>query len=666
MIADRNTGVERTSTLQGQKIAMGLDMSPEALAFMMRSWTDLYTDQELACIREYSTNASDAHVMAGVTRPIEVELPGPLSPFLTIRDFGIGLTVDDIVEVYSKYGASTKRDSNEVQGMLGFGCKAALSYTPQFTVTSVKDGVRVQMAVSREADGTGSMQIVDTSTTDAGNGTTIQIPVRRENEMEAKARLFFSFWESGSVLVNGKAPERVEGLPVGDSMVVFEGPKDNYGYRSEAKSYVVMGKVAYPVARFPGVDLTRGYGLVAFVPIGAVNFVPSREGLMESDPTTQTTLNDIGGQFNALAPGAIQDQIDKETEPAKALATMVSFQALLPGARRGQYTFKGQSLPTTYRFSSTEQAQIATRHSHALSTCSALWEVAAPQWGTTLWFEGHDGTKFTPTHKKKILQWCDENGHSKMMSFVMLAGKLPADIRRYVAKDTIVAWQDVKAVKLPVVQSNAALYGISYRVKNISGSYGMWVDGEYHDEKLASEIDGKNPVFFCRGSRHEIESWQSVLTHFNPKCTVVHMGENRLAKFQRDFPKAQNVNAAVHLLFEKWIKTVSADPERMMSLAMADAGRAAFFAKLDILQVNDPAIKTAIRIAKMDLTRTVVERKLFGYVIGRHHQRMPINQSFKDPMARYPLAACARLHEQKTIDHLYIYVNAAYAARKGA
>src|ERR1035437_10098491 len=89
-----------TSTLQGERVGMSIDEG--ALAHIMSVLTDLYSDPEMAVIREYSTNALDAHVEAGVTRPIEVTLPSALSPYLKIRDYGTGLDVEDIRTIYSR------------------------------------------------------------------------------------------------------------------------------------------------------------------------------------------------------------------------------------------------------------------------------------------------------------------------------------------------------------------------------------------------------------------------------------------------------------------------------------------------------------------------------------------------------------------------------------
>ena len=60
----------------------------------------LYSDKVLAVIREYSTNAVDAHIEVGKGDvPIKVTLPTALTPEFTVRDFGRGLTEEHIGEI---------------------------------------------------------------------------------------------------------------------------------------------------------------------------------------------------------------------------------------------------------------------------------------------------------------------------------------------------------------------------------------------------------------------------------------------------------------------------------------------------------------------------------------------------------------------------------------
>jgi HSP90 family molecular chaperone len=62
----------------------------------------MYSDKILAVIREYSTNAYDAHVVAGIKNtPIRISLPNTLFPEFKVRDYGHGLSEEDVKNVYA-------------------------------------------------------------------------------------------------------------------------------------------------------------------------------------------------------------------------------------------------------------------------------------------------------------------------------------------------------------------------------------------------------------------------------------------------------------------------------------------------------------------------------------------------------------------------------------
>ena len=97
----------------------------------------LYSDKVLAVLREYSSNAWDAHREAGKpTLPIKITMPTDMEPTLSIRDWGLGLSPVDVFEVFTQYGASTKRDNDNAVGMLGIGC--LLKGQPIVTVMGMK------------------------------------------------------------------------------------------------------------------------------------------------------------------------------------------------------------------------------------------------------------------------------------------------------------------------------------------------------------------------------------------------------------------------------------------------------------------------------------------------------------------------------------------------
>ena len=99
-----------------------------------------YSNTQLAVIREISANALDANVEANAKRRIEVKLPTSMNPTFAVRDFGGGLSEEDVFGLYSKYGKSTKRQSNNYIGAFGIGKFAPLSSGDNFTCVSYHTG----------------------------------------------------------------------------------------------------------------------------------------------------------------------------------------------------------------------------------------------------------------------------------------------------------------------------------------------------------------------------------------------------------------------------------------------------------------------------------------------------------------------------------------------
>jgi HSP90 family molecular chaperone len=64
----------------------------------------LYSNKIRAIIRELSCNAVDSHVAAGKADiPFEVHLPTIFEPWFAVKDFGIGLTGDQVTSIYTTY-----------------------------------------------------------------------------------------------------------------------------------------------------------------------------------------------------------------------------------------------------------------------------------------------------------------------------------------------------------------------------------------------------------------------------------------------------------------------------------------------------------------------------------------------------------------------------------
>ena len=111
--------VKSQGAVASSRFHLDMDQAAHLMSILREG---LYSDPILAVIREYGTNAWDSHKTSGCPdKPINVTLPTDFDPTYTVRDYGSGLSDDEVLRVFTGYGTSTKRDSNAAVGMLGIG-----------------------------------------------------------------------------------------------------------------------------------------------------------------------------------------------------------------------------------------------------------------------------------------------------------------------------------------------------------------------------------------------------------------------------------------------------------------------------------------------------------------------------------------------------------------
>lgn len=103
-----------------ESIGMSLDLDSAQILMQMLS-KNLYSDAIGSTIRECASNALDSHRRAGIKEAIVVSFGYTTNNTyeFTVEDFGIGLDADDVKNIISKYGKSTKRNSANELGMMG-------------------------------------------------------------------------------------------------------------------------------------------------------------------------------------------------------------------------------------------------------------------------------------------------------------------------------------------------------------------------------------------------------------------------------------------------------------------------------------------------------------------------------------------------------------------
>jgi len=623
-------------SLGGEQVEMGIDEA--SIVALMDLLTNLYSDPELAVLREYSTNAWDSHVEAGVTRPIEVTLPSNADPTLKIKDFGVGLSVDELTRVYSKYGASTKRDTNDQAGMLGVGGKSALTYTNSFTVVAVKNGVKAHVQITRVGDGRPVMNIVDTCGTNEANGVEIRVPAKQYNTFAVKAQNFFRFWQPGSVLVDGVAPTVIEGKEVAPNIFMVEGLDSDY---------VVMGQIGYPTERrmWQQANYTN-FGLVAYVKIGDIDFTPSREALHYTKRSEQT-IERVSKEFEAGLTKAILTDVEAAPNHGEALARFRKWSRMLSYAMIKDVKYKNQDIPKSFDGNFITYDTIAHRYNASHHT-----RIDFRYLQDAVIVHGFTPTDLTSSHKQKMRRWKEDNAkHNRYFVIVNAPFGQP-----WLSGFDLVAWDDIKSIKLTTRTANGTRAATPQYETWGTHSSGTWKCFSKKD----APVDNGQPIYYCSPREKLSEGWYTALTDLDKSATIVCIGENRFEKFKRDYPKAVSVRKAIERLYTDAKAALTQQDKEALGIQQRDTR---LINNLDPAKIDDPAVKDYINLVKGHKTssKTIAEYTKWANV---YRQQAYFNDTFtapKNPLEKYRLINTSPYGAPLRVDsHLYCYMNAAY------
>jgi hypothetical protein len=171
MVFQSKAGVNVEKTVQNSQFKIAAN----AKLFSILS-DGVYVQKIDAVIREICSNAYDAHIEARQDKRFLVKLPNDLDPEFKVRDFGFGLSHEDM-SMYTTYGESTKSSSNAYIGAFGIGAKSPFAYTNTFNVTSYQNGKARAYSMFVE-DGAPQMTLLGEFETEEPSGLEVFFPVR--------------------------------------------------------------------------------------------------------------------------------------------------------------------------------------------------------------------------------------------------------------------------------------------------------------------------------------------------------------------------------------------------------------------------------------------------------------------------------------------------------
>jgi hypothetical protein len=287
----------------------------------------LYSDPIKAIVREYGANALDAHIQANNPNPFEVHVPSKSEPYFIVRDFGSGLTEEEMFSIWGTYFASNKKSDNAQTGFFGLGSKSAISIYSTFTVTSYKDGKMLRCVV--QTDDEGVPQFLEESkpvATEEPSGLKIHIPVAQKDvtTFQNKIREVYQYFPLKPKLVGDAVFEIVKPayertIRVSDDLWV--GFRES-NYDCEEKSQLIFGGIAYPC------DLTKAEDIDFYVPNGVFTPVPSREAIVtnkKAESSFQDIIDQVFAKWKELNAAIMADTTISDYERVCRMSQLGSF-----------------------------------------------------------------------------------------------------------------------------------------------------------------------------------------------------------------------------------------------------------------------------------------------------------------------------------------------------
>lgn len=341
-----------------------LDFSFMDTATQFRRHIDQYNDKYRAVISEIGSNAADEVILAinekRQIKPYEIHLPCEGTSNLMIRDYGRGMSIDQLVENVNP--GKTEKDQDNVRlGGFGVGMIAPLCLA-DFVIKTRQNGVETIAHITQDG-GTGAPSIVVSSQkqTERPDGTDVIIPMttRERPELIRALKEFLEYMppKLRPVLFNAEnvkidyffdKPDitdlRKEGIPV------ISEPRSG-GYYGNQETTFIIGWRPYTVRNLPSGALEPHRMITNLLkspkyifPIGYLSVSDNRETLSMDKITSERIVK----HFKEIQQ-KIKTHYEKELREAKNIGEAFKAAEVLtaaynpewPKGKEGYVQFKG-------------------------------------------------------------------------------------------------------------------------------------------------------------------------------------------------------------------------------------------------------------------------------------------------------------------------------------
>lgn len=301
--------VDGSNDLEGGEV--GIDISNMGLFYDMMS-KSIYSNAPGSIIRELVSNGFDAHAEIDVKKPVIIK--GKYEEgdyYLSVQDFGVGISEDRFKKVYLKYLSSTKRHSNKYLGAMGLGSKSPFAYADVFYVLTRYDGIEYYYVMSKGQQATPNWDLLYKKPTTEENGTTVKFILeggqygddwyRFQKEITNQLRYFDDVY--------------VDGFGIENEYTILS--YSTFMYRKDTKEenmHIALGKVTYPIDwdTLKRVRIPIPVG-VKFE-IGELMITSNRESIRYNDEAIDFINKKVDAciaELNSLATENVYDELEQ-------------------------------------------------------------------------------------------------------------------------------------------------------------------------------------------------------------------------------------------------------------------------------------------------------------------------------------------------------------------
>ena len=280
----------------------------ESLGVLFKGFSDaLYSDKFGSIVREITSNCFDAHEEVDQQLDVQVRMiqPGFDEGKIIFEDFGPGLSPERIKNIYSKYFASTKRDTNDQIGGFGIGAKSPLAYADSFNVVTRVDSTEYNYVIHK-GEQVPIISLMSTSTTDKINGTQVIIPIANDNDYR-----YFLNAVKDQLRYFDNITYKIPGEDINNDYKIFKGKHWIHTTNGTANDRIQLciGKVGYPLdwraAGLEDVYYHQQHGNFAlYFDVGEISVTMNRESV----------------EYNTKTRKAIKQKVEDFKQEAKALS----------------------------------------------------------------------------------------------------------------------------------------------------------------------------------------------------------------------------------------------------------------------------------------------------------------------------------------------------------